>query len=79
MDDNSALFLLKSQHLLSASLGTVSSHLRWSIIVREKECIYVCDWATLLYSRKLTEHSKPAVMETMKIILKKEKRFYALN
>ena len=23
----------------------------------------MCDWVTLVYSRKLTEHSKPAIME----------------
>ena len=32
------------------------------------------DWVTFLYSRKLTEHSKPAVMEKIKIIFKKFKK-----
>ena len=32
----------------------------------------MCDWVPLLYSRKLTEHCKPAIMEKIKIILKKE-------
>ena len=31
------------------------------------------DWVTLLYSRKLTEHCKPAIMEKIKIIIKKRK------
>ena len=31
----------------------------------------MCDWVTLLYSRKLTERYKPAVMEKIKIIIKK--------
>ena len=35
-------------------------------------CVYMCDWVTLLYSRKLTEHCKPAMMEKIKIIQKKE-------
>ena len=35
--------------------------------------IYMCDWVPLLYSRKLTEHCKPTIMEKIKII-KKEKR-----
>ena len=36
----------------------------------EKECIF---WVTLLYSRKLTEHCKPATMEKkIKIIIKKK-------
>ena len=34
----------------------------------------MCDWVTLLYSRKLTEHYKPAMMEKIKIIKKKKKR-----
>ena len=29
----------------------------------------MCDWVTLLYNRKLTEHPKPAIMEKIKIIL----------
>ena len=38
--------------------------------------IYVCmcDWVTLLYSRKLTECSKPNIMEKIKIIKKKKRR-----
>ena len=32
--------------------------------------MYTCmsDWVTLLYSRKLTEHCKPALMEKIKVI-----------
>ena len=32
----------------------------------------MCDWVTLLYSRKLTEHGKPAIREKIKIIIKKK-------
>uniref|UniRef100_A0A4X1TZ52 Uncharacterized protein n=1 Tax=Sus scrofa TaxID=9823 RepID=A0A4X1TZ52_PIG len=32
----------------------------------------MCDWVTLLYSRKLTEHCKPAIMEKIKIIFLKK-------
>ena len=32
----------------------------------------MCDWVTFLYSRKLTEHYKSAIMEKIKIILKKD-------
>ena len=28
----------------------------------------MCNWVTMLYIRKLTEHSKPAMMEKIKII-----------
>ena len=30
----------------------------------------MCDWVTLLYSRKLKEHCKQAMMEKIKIIKK---------
>ena len=33
----------------------------------------MCNWVTLPYSRKLTEHSKPAIMEKMKIIINEKK------
>ena len=32
----------------------------------------MCDWVTLPYSRKLTEHCKPSIMEKIKIIKKKK-------
>ena len=35
--------------------------------------MYLCDWVTLLYSRKLTGHCKPAIMEKVKIIKFKTK------
>ena len=35
--------------------------------------ICMCDWVTVLYSRKLTEHCKPAVTEKIKIIIKRKK------
>ena len=33
----------------------------------------VCDCVTFLYSRKLTEHHKPAITEKIKIIIKLKK------
>ena len=39
--------------------------------VRKRMYICMCDWVTLLHSRKLTEHCKPAMMEKIKIIKKK--------
>ena len=36
-------------------------------------CICMCDWVTLPYSRKLTEHCKPAIMEKIKIIKRKKR------
>ena len=53
------------------ALGTMSSHLWWSMIMWEKRMYTcMCNWVTMLYSRKLTEHCKPAIMEKIKIILK---------
>ena len=41
-------------------------------------CVCVCAcaraWVTLLYSRKLTEHCKPAIMEKIKVIKIKKKK-----
>ena len=31
----------------------------------------MCNWVTLLYSRKLAKHCKPTIMEKEKIIIKK--------
>ena len=33
----------------------------------------MCDWVNFLYSKKLTEHCKPAIMEKIKIIKKKKR------
>ena len=41
--------------------------------VRKRMYLCMCDWVTLLYSRKLTEHCKPVIMEKIKIIKKKKK------
>ena len=39
--------------------------------LRKKMYICMCDWVTLLYSRKLTEHCKLAIMGKKIIIHKK--------
>ena len=36
--------------------------------VRKRMYICMCDWVTLLYNSKLTEHHKPAMMDQIKII-----------
>ena len=38
--------------------------------MRKRMCICICDWVTLLYSKKLTGHCKPAIMGKIKIIIK---------
>ena len=41
----------------------------------------MCNWVTMLGSRKLTEHCKPAIMKKKKSIKKKRQRYWqdALN
>ena len=57
------------------ALGTMSDHLWWSMIMWEKRmCTCMCDWVTLPCSRKLTVHCKSAIMEKIKIIVKKKKK-----
>ena len=43
--------------------------------MRKRMYMCMCDWVTLLYCRKLTEHCKPTIMEKIKIIIKKIKLF----
>ena len=53
------------------ALAAISSQLWWSRMednVRKTIYVCVCDWITLLYSRKLTEHCAPAIMEEINII-----------
>ena len=66
-----------SNEILLYSTGSyIQSLLMEHDNVRKKNvCIYICmcDWVTLLYRRKLTEHCKPAIMEKIQIIKKKKK------
>ena len=58
----------------SVVLGTISSDLGWSMMedkVRKRMYVYACDWVTLLYSRKLTEHWQPSLMEKKSFKIKK--------
>ena len=65
--------LSKSNSSCCVALGTMSSHLGCSLIMWEKRMYpCMCNWVTMLYSRKLTEHSKPAIMEKVKIIIYKK-------
>ena len=62
------------------ALGTISSHLWWSMIMWQKRMYTcMCNWVTLLYNRKLTEHCKTAIMEKIKIIIKFKKRIRSLT
>ena len=58
------------------ALGTIASHLWWSMIMWEKRLYTcMCNWVNLLYSIKLTERCKPAVMEKIKVIIYKKSHF----
>ena len=49
------------------ALGIMSGHLGWSLIMWENRmCTCMCNWVIMLYSRELTEHCKPAIMEKNK-------------
>ena len=43
--------------------------------------MYTCMYnrVTLLYSRKLAEHCKPAIMEKIKIITKEKKEYFSFS
>ena len=47
------------------SLGIEPDH------VRKRMCTCMCDWLTLLCSRKLTGHCVPAITDKIKVIIKK--------
>ena len=51
----------------STELHLVTYDGAWSC-EKKNAYVYVCDWVTLLYSRKWTEHCKPALPEKIKII-----------
>ena len=58
-------------------MATLPSNIRTNFRKNERMYIYVCNWVTLLYSRKLTEHYKAAIMEMEKIkIIIKWKNMY---
>ena len=47
----------------------------WSLMmeldnVRKKNYSCICNWVTMLYRRKLTEHCKPAIMEKKSLYIK---------
>ena len=73
IDTNYCLWNGLAMRSCCVALGTMSSHLWWSLIMGEKRMYTcMCNWVTMLNSRKLTEHCKPAIME-IKIIIKKIK------
>ena len=76
VDANYCLWRGSAMSSCCTALGTISSHLWWSMIMWEEEYICMCDRVTLLYSRKLKDCCKPTIMEKIKIIKinkKKEK------
>ena len=60
------------------ALETISSH-TMEDNVRKRMYICMCEWITLLYSRKLSEHCKPVKIGKIKIINKKFYSYSGLN
>ena len=76
--------LLPLEWISSWILLFSSGNYVWSLVmehdnVRKKMYTCMCDWVTLLYSRKLTEHCKPAIMEKIEIIINIKKERMAEN
>ena len=46
--------------------------------MRKKNVYMYCDWVTVLYRRKMTEHCKPAIMEKIKITIKQKQKRYSV-
>ena len=82
IDANYCLWNGKAMGSCCIALRTLSSHLWWSMMetnVKKRMYTCMCDWVTLLYSSKLIEHSKPAIMEKITIIfLKKNKDIFSV-
>ena len=57
---------LSNEILLYSTGNYISPHMMEHDDVRKRMYICMCDWVSLLYSRKLTEHCKPAIMEKIK-------------
>ena len=74
IDANYCLWNGLAMRYCCVALGTMSSHLWCSTIIQEKRMYTcMCDWVTMLYSRKPAEHCKPAIMEKIKITILKKK------
>ena len=53
IDANSCLWNGLAMRSGCTALGTISSHLRWSMIIyKNRMGACMCNWATMLYSRK---------------------------
>ena len=73
-DADSCLWNGSAMRACCTALGTISSHLGWSMMedkVRKRMYTCMCAWVTLLDSGETTEHCKPAIREKIKIIIKK--------
>ena len=58
--------------LIGSLAGNLHMPVGVALKIKKKKRMYMCmcDWITLLYSGKLTEHCKPARMENIQIIFK---------
>ena len=70
---------ISNEILLCSPGNAIQSLMREHDHVRKRMYTCMCDWVTLLCSRKLTEHFKPAIMEKIKIIILKKKKMFVKN
>ena len=53
IDANYCLWNGLTMRSCCVSLGTISSHLQWSMVMcKNRMCACICNWVTMLYSRK---------------------------
>ena len=57
---------ISNETLLCSTGNHVQSLIMEHDNVRKRMCTCMCNWVTMLYSRRLTEHCKPAIMEKNK-------------
>ena len=65
---------ISNEILLCSPETYISSPMMEHDHVRKRMYTRMCDRVTLLYSRKLTEHCKSAIMEKIKIIINEKKK-----
>ena len=65
------IFWISNDILLYSTRNYIKSLMMEHDNMRKRMYACMCDWVTLLYSRKMTEHCKQAIMKKIKIIKKK--------
>ena len=77
IDANYCLWNGQATRSCCIALGTITCCFWWSMMkanMRKRMCICICNWVTLLYSRKMTDHCKPSMIEKNENHLKKRNK-----